>query len=259
MAIEADRNKGYWTPRRVRLFSQAVQRSDFPAKVMRALEPVLHGCQSALDVGAGVGALTVPLAKRVPRDTALEPSASMREELQANLARNHLDNVTCLPAAWGDAALTPHDLILVANVAPILEDLLSFLTAAVPLAQGALAVVQNVGPGTEKFYGGELYPLVPGRPYPPREDYLRTVTLLHGLGVYANVQIVTYQFDQPFATLQEAVDFWVEQMHLTEPDQRRKLLAFLQARLRPAGSHLVAPMRRQSAVIWWRLATSNSV
>ena len=256
--MDGDDNTEYWTPRRVRLFSQAVQLSDFPVRVMRALEPVLLGCQSALDVGAGVGALTVPLAKRVPRVTALEPSSAMHEELQANLARNQLANVTCLPVGWGEPALSPHDLILVANVAPIFKNLLPFLAEAEPLAREALALVQNVGPGAEKFYCGELYPLLLGRPYPPRDDYLRTLTLLHSLGVYANVQIVTYQFDQPFATLHEAVDFWTEQMHLTEPEQRRKLLAFLQARLRPAGRHLVAPMRRQSAVIWWRVASRES-
>jgi SAM-dependent methyltransferase len=257
--LESDRDKKYWTPHRVRLFSQAAQLSDFPAQVMKALEPVLFGCRSALDVGAGVGALTVPLAKRIQHVTALEPSATMMEELKANLARNHLDNVTCLPAAWEEATVTAHDLILVANVAPIFKDLFGFLTAAESLAGDALALVQNVGPGTEKFYFGELYPLLLGRHYPPREDYLNTLTLLHSLGIYANMQIVSYQFDQPFATLQDAVDFWTEQMHLTESNQQRKLRAFLQARLQPTGSHLIAPMRRRSAVIWWRVTSKDSL
>jgi len=248
-----------WTPRRARWFNQAVQISDFPAQTLKALEPILVGCWSALDVGAGVGALTVPLARSVEEVTALEPAPAMLGELRANIARHRLTNVTCIPAAWGEVEIVPHDLILIANVAPIFEDLLGFLTAAEPLARRAIALVQNVGPGAEKFYLGELYPLLLGRPYPTREDYLRTVTLLHGLGIYANVQVIGYHFDQPFEDLQEAVEFWKEQMRLTDPEQERQLLAFLRTKLQRVGSGLVAPMRRRSAVIWWRVAPKDRV
>ena len=253
MASRPDRDEHFWTPRRARWFTQAVQISNFPAQTLKALEPILVGCRCVLDVGAGVGALTVPLARMVEEVTALEPALAMLEELRANIARHRLTNVSCTPAAWGETALSPHDLILVANVSPIFDDLLGFLTSAEPLARRAIALVQNVGQGVEKFYFGELYPLLLGRPYPGRDDYLRTVTLLHGLGIYANVQIIGYHFDQPFEDVQEAVEFWTEEMRLTDPKQERQLLAFLQTKLQRVGSRLVAPMRRQSAVIWWRV------
>jgi SAM-dependent methyltransferase len=241
----------HWSPRRARWFQQAVQQSEFPARIVKALEPALRGCRSVLDVGAGVGALTVPLAKAVPHVTALEPAQPMLEELRATLARNHLSNVTCIHGSWGDAPLQPHDLILVANVAPVFDDLLAFITAAEPLARRGLALVQNVGPGAEKFYVGELYPLLFGRPYPGRQDYLRSLSLLHSLGIYADVRILEYRFDQPFDDFQEAVDFWVERMHLSDPEQIRTLTTFLETRLEPAGRRLVAPMRRRSAIITW--------
>lgn len=257
MASRPEHNEHFWTPRRARWFNQAVQISDFPAQTLKALEPILVGCRSVLDVGAGVGALTVPLARSVEEVTALEPAPAMLEGLRANIVRNRLTNVTCVSAAWGETALPPHDLILVANVSSIFNDLLGFLTSAEPLARRAMALVQNVGPGTEKFYLGELYPLLLGRPYPGRDDYLRTVTLLHGLGIYADVRIIAYHFDQPFEDLQEAVEFWKEQMRLTEPEQEQQLLAFLQTKLQRVGSGLVAPMQRQSAVIWWRVASKD--
>jgi len=257
MVSGSERDEHFWTPRRARWFNQAVQISDFPAQTLKALEPVLVGCRSVLDVGAGVGALSVPLARTVEAVTAMEPSPAMLEALRENLARHHLRNVTCIPAAWGKTEVPPHDLILVANVSSIFADLLGFLTTAEPLARRAITLVQNVGPGTEKFYFGELYPLLLGRPYPGRDDYLRTVTLLHSLGIYANVQIIGYHFDQPFADLAEAVDFWKEQMRLTEPEQERRLVGFLQSKLQRVGSRLVAPMRRQSAVLTWRVAQKD--
>lgn len=257
MASHPESHEDRWTARRARWLTQAVRISSFPAQTLRALAAALAGCRSVLDVGAGVGALTIPLAKSVERVTALEPSPAMLEELQANIARHRLENVTCIPAAWGQAGVPPHDLILVANVAPIFDGLLEFLSAATPLARRAIALVQNVGRGTEKFYLGELYPLLFGRPYPPRHDYLRSVTLLHSIGIYANVQVISYDFDQPFEDFQEAVDFWKEQTRLEDPEQERKLIEFLQAKLQRVGSGLVAPLRRQSAVLWWRVSPKD--
>lgn len=244
--------ENYWSPERVRLFDLALQRSDFPQRFIDALAPILSECRDAVDVGAGVGALTIPLARRLDAVTALEPSPAMLEALRRNLARHGVGNVTPVPAAWGKVPLPPHDLILVANVSPIFDGLEAFLAEATPLARRAIAIIQNVGPGTEKFYFGELYPLLLGRPYPHRPDYLRTVAWLHERGVFADVRIVEYDFDQPFADLEEAVSFWTARMHLDAPEQIEKLTHFLRARLRPEASGLLAPMRRRSAVLWWR-------
>ncbi len=253
-----DRDAAYWTPRRARLFNLALQASDFPAQTVKALGPALEGCATVLDVGAGVGALAVLLAKQGYRVTALEPKPAMLEELQDSLARNRLDNVTCLQASWGARVVTPHDLILVANVAPIFDDLLPFLTEAEPLARQAMALVQNVGPGGEKFFYEELYPLLLARPYPGRADYLRTLTLLHSIGIYANTRIISYRFDQPFESFVDAVQFWKELMRLETADQERRLVAFLEGRLERVGNRWIAPMRRRSAVIWWRVAPKDS-
>ena len=254
-----ERDAAYWTPRRARLFNLALQASDFPIHVVKALEPALEGCRTILDVGAGVGAVTVLLAKQGYRVTALEPSSAMLEELQGNLARNRLTNVAYTQAPWGRTSADPHDLIVVANVASVFDNLLPFLTEAEPLARQAMALVQNVGPGSEKFYYGELYPRLLGRPYPGREDYLRTLTLLHSLGIYANTQIITYQFDQPFDSFPEAVQFWKELMRLETADQERRLIAFLEGRLERVGDRWSAPMRRRSAVVWWQVASRESV
>jgi SAM-dependent methyltransferase len=258
MAEHEKRGEGYWTPHRARLFAHALTQSDFPAQTIHALEPILTGCRSALDVGAGVGALSVLLAKRLPQVTALEPNSAMLDELRDTLARNRLSNVTIVQAAWSENVVPPHDLILVANVAPIFDNLLPFLTEAEPVARRAIALVQNVGPGHEKFYAGELYPLLFGKPYPARDDYLRTVSLLHSLGIYANVRVLGYRFDQPFAEFTEAVRFWKDYLRLETPEQERRLIAFLEGRLEKVGNRWIAPMRRQSAVIWWRTHTGET-
>jgi hypothetical protein len=245
----------YWTPERVRLFHLAVERSDFPHRLLDALEPILADCRDAVDVGAGVGAFTVPLARRLKAVTALEPSPVMRDCLERTLARHGLANVAILPGAWGAVTLPQHDLVLVANVSPLFDDLDAFISSATPLARRAIAVIQNVGSGAEKFYFGELYPLLLGRAYPRRRDYLHTLTLLHARGIFASVRIVEYDFDQPFADFDEAVAFWTTRLSLSQPDQVAKLTAFLRNKLRREDAGWLAPMRRRSAAIWWRTDT----
>ncbi len=241
----------YWTAERVRSFDAALRVSTFPLQVMAALRPVLRQCRTALDVGAGVGALTIPLARRLAQVTALEPSGTMRDALQQNIRRARRTNITVLNGHWGEPALNRYDLVLVANVAPIFDRLASFIAEVHTVARRAVALVQNVGPGTEKFYYGELYPLLLGRPYPRRRDYLRSMATLHAADIYANVQIIEYRFDQPFDTMADAVAFWTAQMRLTTPEQQRRLRRFLSARLVPHNGRLLAPMPRKSAVLWW--------
>ncbi|MDO8478751.1 MAG: hypothetical protein Q7W02_21640, partial [Candidatus Rokubacteria bacterium] len=73
----------FWTERTVAWYERANERSDYAARVLGALGPALVGCRDALDVGAGFGALALPLAQRLEAVTALEPSAAMAGALRA--------------------------------------------------------------------------------------------------------------------------------------------------------------------------------
>jgi hypothetical protein len=55
-------------------YARALGRSDYAAGVLEVLGGRLAGCRDALDVGAGCGALAVPLAQRLDAVTALEPA-----------------------------------------------------------------------------------------------------------------------------------------------------------------------------------------
>ena len=77
------------------------------------------------------------------------------------------------------------------------------------------------------------------------------------MGIYANAQIIGYQFDQPFDDFAEAVQFWKEYLRLDTPEQERQLVAFLEGRLVRVGDRWNAPMRRRSAVIWWRVTRQD--
>lgn len=246
--------QGLWTDRTVAWYERANARSDYAAQVLTAAKPVLGGCDSALDVGAGFGALALPLARRLRQVTALEPAPAMAAALRRAAARAGLANIAVIEAAWEETTLAPHDLVLCAHVGPLLGGRSAFLAAVSDIARRAVVLVLDAGSGNDKFHYGELYPRLLGRPYgdgrPCRDA--ETLAALAALGITPAVTPIEYGSDQPFDSLDEACDFWMTYMRLEGDKPRTFLREFLASRLRRDGGVWVAPLRRRATVVWWR-------
>ena len=250
----ADRAE-FWTARTVAWYERANERSNYAARVLGALGPVLGGCRDALDVGAGFGALTLPLAMRLEAVTAVEPSAAMAGALRAAAASAAFANVTVIEAAWGEVPVRPHDLVICAHVGGLLDGGSLFLGEASRLARRVVAFVRDLPAGStdDKFFYRELYPALLGRPYEHRCYADDTVAGLERLGIRPAVTPIEYSSDQPFDSLDEACDFWMTYMGLEGPEPRNYLRRYLAARLERRGGEWIAPFRKRAAVIVWQV------
>jgi hypothetical protein len=255
--VGSKRTGGFWSPRKVAWYQRALERSDYAGEVLAAIEPLLADSQTALDVGAGCGALAIPLAKRLRRVTALEPSPEMARALVEQARRLALANVRVIEAAWGGPPVEPHDLVLCAHVGGLTDGGSPFLGEVSAWARRGVAIVRDAGHGADKFFFGELYPRLLGRPYEHCCDYADTVEGLAGLGIAPTVTPISYRSDQPFTDLEEACDFFEEYLGVSGPEVRAFLRDFLAARLVKEGPTLVAPYPKQAAVIWWRTDSSR--
>jgi SAM-dependent methyltransferase len=254
MARAETRARGdFWTDRKVAWYRRANERSDYAARVLEVIAPLLGGARTALDVGAGFGALTVPLAERLEHVTALEPSPAMAKALREETARRGLDNVTVVEAAWGAVAVEPHDVLVCAHVGPLLGRDAPFLRQAPALVRHGVALVRDVPDDSHKFFFNELYPLLLGQSYERCCDYADTLAELDRLGIAPRVTAIEYASDQPFDTLEEACEFWMEYMNLTGDNHRATIREFLTGRLRRVGHEWIAPLHKRAAVIDWRV------
>jgi len=243
----------FWTERKARWYERALERSDYAEKVLGVLSRLLAECESALDVGAGCGALALPLAERLDRVTALEPAAAMARALRERARALGLRNIEVIEAAWGGAPVPHHNLVLCAHVGELLHADAPFLREASPAARRGVALVRDAGEDRDKFFFRELYPVLLGRPYTSGCRYEETVERLARMGTAPTVAMVSYRSDQPFGDLEEACDFWEEYLGVEGEPVRRFLRAFLSERLVPEGPGWVAPYTKQAAVIWWRV------
>lgn len=241
-----------WTPRTVAWYVRANARSDYAERVLGAAGELVADCRTALDVGAGFGALALPLAARLEHVTALEPSPAMAEGLRREAARLGRRNVTVIEAAWGKVELPPHDLVICAHVGPLLRPGSAFLAEVGGQARRGVVLIVDAPGREDKFFFSELYPRLLGRPYDHRCTGEETVAALHALGVAPRVATVEYSSDQPLDSLEEACDFWMTYMKLAGDEPRAVLRDFLATRLVSEGEGWVAPFRKRCLVAWWR-------
>jgi hypothetical protein len=248
----------FWTARKVAWYRRAIARSDYAAAVVRALDPALADCASALDVGAGCGALTLPLAGRLRHVTALEPAPAMAKALREDAARRELANVDVVEAAWAEVPLGSHDLVLCAHVGELLRPAAPFLLDVSGVARRWVALVRDAvseaGEVRDKFFFGELYPRLLGRPYTTGYPApMETVERLRVLGITPEVTPIGYDFGQPFDDLDEACDFWEAYLGLAPGSQRQFLRDFLGDRLVREDGGWVAPYPKRALLIAWRV------
>jgi len=108
----------YWD-RRARSFARSTHaRAD---EFMRVLEPYLSPRKTLIDVGAGTGRHTNPLAERLEWVTAIEPSEGMRSHIASR------DNVTVVASTWEDAEVAPADLVICSHVLYGVADPVTFI------------------------------------------------------------------------------------------------------------------------------------
>jgi SAM-dependent methyltransferase len=241
-----------WTERTVAWYERANAASDYAPRVLAAIEPLVTECRTALDVGAGFGALAMPLAHRMARVTALEPSPPMAAALRRAALREGVGNLVVIEAAWGAAAVEPHDLVLCAHVGPLLRPGSSFLTEVSRVARRGVVLIHDAPGGDDKFFLGELYPLLRSRPYQRACASGQLLPTLRGLGLALEVVTIEYRSDQPLESLDEAGDFWTTYLGRDDAETRAFLQNFLATRLRREGDGWIAPYRKRATVIWWR-------
>jgi SAM-dependent methyltransferase len=250
-------SEGFWGKQKARWYSEGLRHSDYADKVVEVIRPKIYGCSSLLDLGAGCGALCIPLAREFDRVLALDSSSAMIDELRREANARGANDIETKLASWDevDEHLGIFDVVLVANVPGVLDNATQSIERLERFGRRFIFLVLGTPWKTDKFYFRELWPLIFGEAPPAKNDYFDTYSVLYEMGIYAGVEIVNYDFDQPFRDIDEAVAFWKAHMRLDGAKHDGVLREFLSERLDCSEDLLWARVPKQSAVIWWRASS----
>ncbi len=243
---------GFWNRLKAEWYLKGLKHSTLPKVALPIITDKAKGARSFLDIGSGPGTLAVPLAKAGMSVTALDASAAMIELLREEIRKKGLKRIKPVHSAWGERKLKTHDAVLCSNVPALVKETPGFLTEAIALGRKYVFIIESADPSSDKFYYKELYPLLFKKDFGPRSDYIKTYDKLHSMGIYANVEIIEYDFDQPFADRGEAMLFWKEYMGIVTAEHDAKLERFLSKKLVKKGKGLLAKFHKRSAIIWWK-------
>jgi len=230
---------------------QETESGESPTRVV--LLDLLGEQGTLLDVGAGTGRASLPIAALGHPVTAVEPTPGMVEGLRHEAASRGL-TVPVIEASWPAASSMTdrHDVVLSADVvydvpdaAPFLEGLQAVARVGVVIEMGARHPWSPLTPYYRTLHGLE-------RPEGPSSEDLAGV-VAEVLGVEPRVQ--HWQSERGglrFADLQELLDLYRRRLVL--PVERRdELLDLLTPDVVEEDGWLCLARQRTEATLWWRI------
>jgi SAM-dependent methyltransferase len=270
--LDRDHRRGdAWAAGRARRFSQHVAASGADDPLLRRLLPLVESGLTVLDVGAGPGRHALPLARVARRVVAVEPSAAMREQLEANAfgardgapgardgapgprdgAPGGLTNLEIVPAAWPEAAeqVEPADVVICAHVLYPVVEVEPFLRALDARTRRLCFLQLRLGQREGPYL--QLFERVWGEPRALAPTALDLFNVAHQLGFEASFEVVPFPAWRRFDSLDEAVEN--ARQDILNPSGADDLIrAYVEPRLVQVDGKLALPNETRSAgLVFW--------
>jgi SAM-dependent methyltransferase len=242
----------FWDER-VDWFEELVQQSDRAGMIMSRIEKESN--YTVLDIGAGPGTITIPLAKNVKGVTAVEPSSGMLARLKENASKENLANITYLPKKWEDVEIGKdieaggHD-VVIASHSLVIKDIKDALVKINDAVKRSVYIFIVAGRRNEKE-GSSLWSLFNREKQGLHPDYIYLYNILYQLGIYANVEIIDANHNMQFPDLDAAVQHYKKWMNVSGADEE-KLRLYLSENLVKENDAFWLRHKLRTAMISWR-------
>jgi ubiquinone/menaquinone biosynthesis C-methylase UbiE len=240
-------NVDYWDKQASRFNENVPHMSDLTQNQLSRL-PLMPD-YTVLDVGAGSGRVTIPVAKRVKQVTALEPSQNMLALLKANAEKESVTNIRCvhgsLKETENSARFDSHDVVM-ASFSLLMIDIEKALLKMDALADKGVYLFLSAS----KWMDDELQRIVYGELIPMRSDCIYVFNILRDLGIFADVELWNYTSKQSFSNIDAAVSRFMDLYHM--PSEREgELREYLRRISVVDGGKFWLRHEMKVAMIWW--------
>jgi 2-polyprenyl-3-methyl-5-hydroxy-6-metoxy-1,4-benzoquinol methylase len=243
---------------RARSFDESVKRRWAKPDSSRAfILSQLDVDSTVLDIGAGTGAWTVLLARRVRQVTAVDSSEAMLEVMRENLAAEGITNVKTVQGAWPDVSVEPHDFSLCSHAMYSCPDLPTFI-ARMAACTKRMCFLMLRAP-TLDGVRAEAARRIWGHPL-DSPNFTIAYNVLLQMGIYANVLMEDTGLWAPrtSASLEDALSDMKRHFGLNGNSEHDEyLMELLRRRLTWQDGQYVWPREVGSALVYWTVNGNN--
>lgn len=207
-----------------------------------------------LDIGAGPGTLSLPLAPKVRSITAVEPAEPMANLLREEADLIKAENITIIQKHWEDTTASdlspPYDLVIAAYSLGV-TDLRSAIQQMQEVCSGTIYIFLSAGiPFWEEMLV-YLWPHLHNSPYFPGPKMDVIWNLLYNMGICADVRVTPLTQVTRYASIEDAVDEYSPRMLVSETWQRDLLRQYIKNRLSKREDHyLLTGTVRHTCISW---------
>ena len=208
-----------------------------------------------LDVGAGPGAITIPIARVVSHITAVEPSEGMFAVLEENLRDEQIGNADCVQKRWEDVDVAadlsgPYDVVF-ASFSLDVPDMKAAIVKMIEASSKYVYIYWFAGVASWETMATDLWPKLHGTEYvaSPNSDII--FNILYGMGIFPHIEHFVYDHIYRFATEDEAVEYFKPRHFITTAEQEQLLREYIMQSLQHDGDTVTVPGHSHRMKIWW--------
>ena len=213
----------------------------------------IDGKTTVLDIGAGSGRWTIPLAKTAKTVTAVEPSSAMVGNLRENIASARLNNIHINRSSWEEAIVEPQDIIVCAHAMYASPDLASFVRKIEQYTTRTCYLAIRLPPSDGII--GELSLDIYSRHH-DSPNAIIAYNALYSIGIYANIMVESDIYHWTNNTFEEAFTRAKRHLRLQSSTHYDTLIRdTLTKRLILANNYYIWPDGMRSALFWWSPST----
>jgi SAM-dependent methyltransferase len=239
----------YWA-RRARGFA-AFSREARPDPFLERVLAYVDGRSTVLDVGAGAGRHSVPLARVVRRVFAVEPSPAMASRLREWAQEEDLANIEVIEGAWPEVDVPTCDVAICAHVLYPLAEIEPFLRRLHDSARCRCFLWLHDEQVALESLG--LWERFHGEPRARQPTFRDALLVLWQMGLRPNLEMSEIPESWSWGSMDEAAQAFREHLAIAEDEATEaRLREELAAALVEREGRLYLPKTTyRSAIIWW--------
>ncbi|MBN1322463.1 MAG: methyltransferase domain-containing protein [Methanotrichaceae archaeon] len=240
----------FWDQRARQLDMQRKWNQEITTRILTWLD-LDPGC-TVMDVGAGTGALSVPLSKVARHITAVEPSEEMLFFMNKFAREEGATNISCIGKPWEEVRpfedVDEHD-VVIASHSLVMEDLKAALAKMDLLAKRSVHIITSAGAGHDCYQ--ELRKSLHDGEDREGLDYVYPYNILYEMDIYADVEIWNVEYRRPFVCLDDAVELWAGNLGASSPDAKEIIRSYLSRWIVVEDGSYLLNSRSKWALISW--------